>query len=147
MPRAFLRFSPVLLLAIAGCSDTTTDPSQGLIAAPVSPVIDIPVPAGFHMAGDSQTFIAPNQQLRMAHIHMKGNDDYLSVARFFREQLPLKGWTLLSQTQNGQTVIQSYSKPAEDLTITVTEGILNTHAYIKLDPANRSTPATPTPPQ
>lgn len=138
MPRTLLRLVPlVLLAALAGCdSGNAADPTVGLIAAPVSPVLDIPIPAGFHLESDSQTYNAG--PIRMAHHHYKGGDDYLSVTRFFREQLPLKGWTLLSQRQDGETVVLSFTKPTEDLSVTVKQGVLNTHAYIKLDPSNRN---------
>jgi len=144
MHRTFFRYLPFALLAagLAGCRTTDpADPMQGLIPSPVSPISDVPIPAGFRMANDSQTYLAPNQ-LRIAHHHYKGGDDFLSVARFYREQLPLKGWTLLSQQQNGGIVILAFSKPTEDLTVTVSEGTLDTHVYVKLDPSNRN-PAPP----
>jgi hypothetical protein len=143
--RGFSLFAAALSLAIAGampaCSSGNhsggTQPA--LIPSLASPVADVPIPAGFVMTGASTSQVVPSSGLRFVDHQYKGGDDVLPVVRFYREQLPAKGWNLIDQNQLHHEVTLRFTKNNEDAIITVWPGTLDTHIRVRIDPAGRST--------
>ena len=120
----------------AGCKGDSTGGQAPLIVAASSPIADVPVPAGFMLdAGKSWSNWNPNLKLRSVNHEYKGKDGMLAVVRFYKEQLPAFKWSDPVLDQQGKKVTLKSGKTNEDLVITVSEGILDTHINIKLDPA------------
>jgi hypothetical protein len=134
---------PVLLMAALGlpaCSlFQQRDKNAPLIAAPNSPIADVPVPAGFVMTADSTSKVVPGNALRFVDHRYKGDDDVLPVVRFYRDHMQEKGWTWVDQNQSrGSEMTLHYNKKGEDCTVTITPGSLGrTYIRVKIDPAGR----------
>lgn len=127
-------------LLLAGCSlFNTTDPNAPLIADAHSPIVDVPVPAGFTMTTDSTSKVIPGNAIRFVDHHYKGGDPMLAVVRFYKEQLPTHDWKLIDQTQpSGSEVVLHFTKGSEDCTVSVDRGTLDTHIHIRIDPLGRN---------
>jgi hypothetical protein len=109
-----------------------------LIPSLASPIADVPVPAGFSMTGASTSQVVPATGLRFVDHQYKGGDDVLPVVRFYREQLPAKGWTLIDQNQLHHEITLRFTKNNEDAIITVWPGTFDTHIRVRIDPAGRN---------
>jgi len=138
---SFARILSLTLAAglMAACSNTPKD--MPLIAALNSPIADVPVPAGFTMIkAESTSKVAPASSLRFVDHQYSGSDDFLPVVRFYRDQLPTKGWTWIDQSQGSGQVMLHFTKNSEDCYITVKDGSLikNTHIRVKIDPMARN---------
>jgi len=133
-----LPFTSLLLaLALAGCGGSHAD--RPLIPDLRSPVADVPVPAGFTLAGDSQSKVDDITRSRWVDHRYKGGDDVLPVANFYRDELPKHDWKLLDQSQpNGKEVALHFQKNKEDLTVTVTKHSFNTQIHIHLEAGKSS---------
>jgi hypothetical protein len=132
----------LLAAAMPACSSgghasATTQPA--LIPSITSPIADVPIPAGFVMAGGKSTSqVVPSSGLRFVDHEYKGGDDVLPVVRFYRDQLPTRGWTLIDQNQLHHEVTLRFTKNNEDAIITVWPGTFDTHIRVRIDPAGRN---------
>lgn len=116
----------------------TTQPA--LIPSITSPIADVPVPAGFSMRGNSTSQVIPSSGLRFVDHQYTGDDDVLPVVRFYRDQLPQRGWTLVDQSQVHKEITLHFTKNNENCAVSVWPGTLDTHIRIKIDPAGTSSP-------
>jgi len=115
------------------------DSNTPLITAPNSPIADVPVPAGFSLIKNASTSkVIPSSNVRFVDHQYSGSDDYLPVVRFYRDQLPALGWTLVDQTQSRTEIQLHFTKSNEDCYITVKSGTLHTHIRIRIDPIGRN---------
>jgi len=138
-------FLAVLMLGLPGCSwfrgsdSAATQPA--LIAAPVSPVADVPIPSGFWMDSTaSSAHVIPGSGVRFVEHYYKGTDGYLAVVRFYRDQMPAFGWTMGPQSQNTDTSFtMSFVKGNEDALITVSEGTFRSYVHVHIAPTARGT--------
>src|ERR1035437_478460 len=136
-----MRLAPLaigLTLFMAACTSTQKD--APLIAAPGSPIADVPVPAGFEMiksVSTSNVVLALSQ--RFVDHQYSGSDDFLPVARFYKDQMPGKGWTMVDQSQGNATVTLHFTKNSEDCHVTVKDGTwaTKTNIRVKIDPIVR----------
>jgi hypothetical protein len=125
------------LAALGGCS-SSKDNSLNLIASATSPIADVPIPAGFEMINDESTAKSTaGSNVRFVDHGYKGSDDLLPVVRFYREQMPSKGWTFTEQLQNHKEITLRYTKSAEDCTVVVTPGTFSTHIRVLIDAASQ----------
>jgi hypothetical protein len=129
-------------VGVPACSSNhaadTTQPA--LIPSITSPIADVPVPAGFSMTSNSTSQVIPSSGLRFVDHQYKGDDDVLPVVRFYRDQLPQRGWTLVDQSQLHKEITLHFTKNNENCAVTVWPGTLDTHIRIKIDPAGTSSP-------
>ena len=112
-----------LACSLAGCGLFARHSSGPLIADARSPITDVPVPAGFSLAGDSRSEMSGGQ--RIVDHKYTGTDDVLPVASFFKEQMPKNGWKLDGTEQpSGKEAVLHFSKEKttkpETCTVTVT---------------------------
>ncbi len=122
------------VVALAGCGNKNT--GQNLITAPNSPIADVPIPAGFDIdLGRSNSTVVPATQFRSVYHEYKGKDDLLPVVRFYRDQMPQKGWNAVDQQQVKDSVTLRFTKGKEDCSVTVWEGTLHTHIQVRIGPA------------
>ena len=90
-----------------------------LIVSSSSPIADVPVPAGFTMIdSESTSQVVGTSRTFVDHMY-KGSDDLLPVVRFYRTQLPQKGWTSVDQAQMHEEITLRYSKGAEECIVTI----------------------------
>ncbi len=133
-----------LIAATSACSSNhaaAPETQPALIPSITSPIADVPVPAGFSMTSNSTSQVIPSSGLRFVDHQYKGDDDVLPVVRFYRDQLPSRGWTLVDQSQLHKEITLHFTKNNENCAITVWPGLLDTHIRIKIDPSGANTPA------
>lgn len=134
-PPAILALT-LALASLNGCSDSKN--MQGdLIVSASSPIADVPVPAGFTMIDDQSTSqVVGTTRTFVDHMY-KGPDDLLPVVRFYRTQLPQKGWTNVDQAQMHEEISLRYAKGAEECLVTITpkKWYKKTRIRIQIHPA------------
>jgi hypothetical protein len=137
-PRPALGMLALLAMtALPACSGSHHD-SVNLAPAATSPIADVPIPVEFSMTGESTSKVEASG-LRFVDHKYEGSDDVLPVIRFYKDQMPAKGWTFVSQNQLLHNEISlRYTKNSEDCTITVTPGSMHTHIRVQIDPAGRN---------
>ena len=136
MSAALLVSLAATLVACGGGKSTAVN----LIPAAGSPISDVPVPAGFLIdMSKSNSHVVPASQFRSVYHEYKGDDYLLQVVRFYRDQLPTKGWTMIDQNQLKDRVTLRFTKGKEDCSVTVWEGTMDTHIIITIGPAGATT--------
>lgn len=124
-----------VVLAMGGCGLFSSKSSGPLIADARSPIVDVPVPAGFTMSDESSSRVVPASGLRVVNHRYTGQEDLLPIVEFYKRTLPTKGWVLADQSQQpGQEVSLHYTKKSEECNVTVSERTFDTVIRIKIDP-------------
>jgi hypothetical protein len=127
----------VAMAAMPGCSHHSNE-QVNLVAAVSSPIADVPIPVGFSMTEDSTSKVEASG-LRFVDHKYAGSEDVLPVVRFYKDQMPGKGWTFVDQNQLVHNEISlHYTKNSEDCVVTVTPGSMHTHVRVQIDPAGRN---------
>jgi hypothetical protein len=131
-----MRFSPLLILvAVGGCGLFTNDNFAPLVPDVRSPIVDVPVPAGFTMSSISTSRMTAQGTARQVDHYYTGQENYMAVANFYRMNLPDKGWTWIDQTQpTGIEVIEHFSNKSEICAVTVTKRVFDTMIHIQIGP-------------
>lgn len=136
-----LTIAAAMLLA-AGCNRTqTVDASSGapqmvepmaeLIAQPRPPIPDMPVPIGFDLdEGKSRSFAAAGARY-IDHLY-KGRSDRFAVARFYKRQMPVNRWTLVTDMFVQGDIMLDFEKETERCRVIVTSGSLFHSTYVKV---------------
>ncbi len=128
----------VSLAGITACTHPSSTADVALIPALASPIADVPIPAGFTMTGDSTSKVE-SSGLRFVDHKYVGRDDLLPVVRFYKDQMPGKGWTFVDQNQLVHNEISlHFTKNSEDCIVTVTPGSFHAHVRVQIDPAGRN---------
>jgi hypothetical protein len=122
-------------LALAcGCTKTETiDASSGaprqmrspndLVAQARPPIPDVPLPIGFDLdEGKSRNFAAAG--LRWVDHFYKGGSDKFAVARFYKRQMPVNRWTLVTDMFTQGQIMLDFEKGAERCRVIVSDGSL-----------------------
>jgi len=83
---------------------------------------DIPVPKGFRfLKKDSFTYERPAPKpLHFARHRYKGRPQVEKVVRFFRDEMPLSGWALKSDTENFGIRILEFTKARRACKVSIT---------------------------
>lgn len=155
------RFAGVLLavvacVIIAGCNrENKLDGSDEarksspieLVAMPRPPVPDLPVPIGFDLDQDRSRNLAAAGIRWVDHLY-KGKADKFAVARFYRRQMPLTRWTLVTEIFSKGDLKLAFERQADRCHITIYDGSLfhPTYVHVELWTAGRVTqpPSPPT---
>ena len=130
------------ILVLAGCSQSGSSLSSELIPSASSPVADAPVPAGFSlMKSQSTSRVILTSNRRSVDHQYSGSDDYLPVVRFYQDQMPKNGWTMVDQNQSQRDTTLHFTKANEDCFVTVIPGglVTHTHIRIRIDPKGPTT--------
>jgi hypothetical protein len=132
-------FPLCVALTLGGCGLFGGGGGSGpLVADVMSPIVDVPVPAGFSMSASSSSKEVAAGGLRVVDHYYTGQDEFLAVANFYKERLPQKGWTWVEQIQpTGKEVIEHFTKKGEDCTVTVTKRLFDTMIRIQIKPLGR----------
>ena len=130
------------LAALAGCSQDTqaTGPSgSGRPVAPLPelvgmsrpPIADMPVPLGFSLReGKSRNFSAAGARY-VDHVYT-GSADKFAVARFYKRQMPINRWALVTDMFVQGDITLDFEKDTERCRVTVTEGGLFNSTVVKV---------------
>ncbi len=123
------------LLALPACSSSSSTTQPALVPDRGSPISDVPVPAGFTLQTDKDTWYKgiPGSNQRFVHHIYRGSDNYLAVMRFYKEQMPKFGWTGVSELQLGDTVTLRFTKNAEPVTVTIKNETFHTYITIQIN--------------
>ncbi len=135
----FQRFCGIGLLALplllAACNSHHLDVAPPLAAEPNSPVSDAPIPAGYKiMDAKSTSRLDPVARERFVDHSYSGGSSILQVARFYRDTMPAKGWTFVSQDEGRHDFTLNFTKNNETAVVTIWHGDFATHIRIKIDP-------------
>jgi hypothetical protein len=133
------RLIPLLAVAaLGGCGLFGGGGNAPLIADARSPIVDVPVPAGFTMSDDSTSKLIPGSGLRLVNHRYTGHDDLLPVVNFYKDHMPQKEWVWLDQNQPmGKEIVVHFTKKGEECYVTVTKRMLDTVIGIRIDPLTR----------
>jgi hypothetical protein len=127
--RARLLILPLLAALIAGCESTgfkeepaspsggsgassTPAGSRGLVAMARTPVADVPVPIGFKI-DDAVSRSYESAGARFVDHTYTGKADKIDTERFYRQQMPNKGWVLRDAQMVRGMYLLSYEKAGE----------------------------------
>jgi len=87
------------------------------------PVPDVPVPMNFSLdEGRSRNFTGPGARY-VDHVY-KGSSDKFAVARFYKRQMPINRWTLVTDMFVQGNIMLDFEKNTERCRVTVTDGSL-----------------------
>lgn len=141
------RFAGALLavvacVIIAGCNRNNQVDSSGesarqaspveLVATPRPPIPDLPVPVGFHLDEGRSRNLAAAGVRWVDHLY-KGRSDKFAVARFYRRQMPLTRWTLVTEIFSRGDLKVAFERQADRCHITITDGSLFHPTYIRVE--------------
>ena len=132
-----------LVAVAAGCNGTqnVSDPAEKTRVAPIPelraqarpPIPDLPVPIGYRLdEGKSRTFEAGGARY-IDHVY-RGGADKFTVARFFKKQMQISRWVLMTSMFVQGDIRLDFEKGAERCSITITDGDLfnKTHVNVQL---------------
>jgi hypothetical protein len=130
---SWLTAAALLWMAPAGCNDSTQDagglsggsgtvgPIPELVAMARPPISDLPIPIGFDLKeGKSRNFSAAGARY-VDHVY-KGSADKFAVGRFYKRQMPINRWTLVTDMFVQGDIMLDFEKETERCRITVTDG-------------------------
>lgn len=121
------------LSALAGCSESGSSSSAGLggsttmgpvpevVAMGRPPIADMPVPIGFSLnEGKSRNFSAAGARY-VDHVY-KGSADKFAVGRFYKSQMPINRWALVTDMFVQGDIMLDFEKDTERCRVTITDG-------------------------
>jgi len=123
-----VRYAALVLMAIGlvtpwGCADrgVQTAHEVRLIAArPYEP--DVPVPGGFELVDSaSEDRSTGVTRLYLRHVY-EGRADKYAVRNFYREQMPLARWSMVSDGNVKGDINMRFEKGAESCTVLIADG-------------------------
>jgi len=143
--RSMTRLAASILAAallVVGCNNTqTVDRSSGaprrveastlLIAQSRPPIPDLPIPVGFSLnEGKSRSFAAAGARY-VDHVY-DGSDNKFAVARFYKRQMPINRWTLVTDMFVQGDIMLDFEKELERCRIIIADGGMFNPTVIKV---------------
>ncbi len=111
--------SVILLSAVVGCAGPRLAARNDALtpsAHPYEP--DIPVPVGFRLADRAIEDWSSGQVRYVRHRYL-GRADKYAVRKFYREQMPLVRWTVISDGNVHGLITMRFQRGAESCTVTI----------------------------
>ena len=116
-----------LSAAMAGCGGVSTDganvvgPIPEMVAMQRPPIEDLPVPIGFYLdEGKSRNFTAAGARY-IDHAY-SGRADKFAVGRFYKRQMPIRRWTLVTDMFVQGDIMLDFEKDTERCRIRISDG-------------------------
>jgi hypothetical protein len=102
-----------------------------MVALSNPPIPDLPIPLGFDLdESHSRSFSAAGARY-IDHVY-KGREDRFAVARFYKRQMPVNRWTLVTDMYIQGDIMLDFEKESERCRVIVTKGSLWHPTYIKV---------------
>ncbi|MCD6303525.1 MAG: hypothetical protein J7M21_01015 [Planctomycetes bacterium] len=116
---------------VAPGSSQQVGPIPELLPMTRPPIADVPVPIGFHLdEGKSRNFAAAGARY-IDHVYT-GRADKFAVGRFYKRQMPINRWTLVTDMFVQGNIMLDFEKSTERCRITITEGGLFRGTVVKI---------------
>ena len=132
----------LMVLGLAGCGDKEGGVSR-LSPRSKGYLDGVPVPSGFSLV-DKMTEDYESGQQRTARHQYRGFGDEHAVRDFYREQMPLLGWSRVSDQNVKGTVTIRFERKGEACTIQIEPGWVNlTNIRVIVNPFNRTATEPP----
>jgi hypothetical protein len=137
------------LLTLAACSSVGLGNGSEATGAPAVASAEtlngLPVPPG-STARQDKSFIVGSGENWFGRITLKVKDDADDVTRFFLQNYPQRGWTLVSSVRSDRSLLVM-TKPDRNLTIEIIAGYpwSGTEAVLTISPMSSSPAAAPAP--
>lgn len=107
----------MLVVLTGGCGDKAgSAPRLGPRGMPY--LTGVPVPDGFTLVEKNTEDYESGAQRWARHLY-RGTASLASVRNFYREQMPLNGWNLVSDQNVKGTVSLRFEKPSESCTVQI----------------------------
>ncbi|MCD6406190.1 MAG: hypothetical protein J7M19_10220 [Planctomycetes bacterium] len=126
----------LVLLAAFGCSHfRSAKPDGKLSVAENLAIADLPVPRGFKV-DRARSFFKVNAEagMRVISVTYKGRGKALAVLEFFRDNMPLSGWTLKEQSCTFGPYVLDFESETEAMQVRIVQGRFSTEFSISLNP-------------
>ena len=116
---------------LCGCNNTNTvdassgaprevQPAYELVAQSRPTIADLPLPVGFDLdEGRSRSFSAAGARY-VDHVYY-GKDDKFALARFYKRQMPVNRWTLVTDMFVQGDIMLDFEKDTERCRVIITE--------------------------
>jgi len=111
------------LVSAGGCvkvkgGGKTPAPELAAVARP--PIPDLPVPEGFRLDAKSRTIAQVG--VRLAEHHYRGFADKFALSRFYKRQMPISRWRLITEALVDNKITLEFEKERERCWITIIQG-------------------------
>jgi hypothetical protein len=106
-------------------------PIPELVAMRRPPIDDLPVPIGFYLDEDKSRNTTVAGARFIDHLY-KGRADKFAVGRFYKQQMPISRWTLVTERFSQGEILQDYEKDNGRCRISITEGGLFGYTKAKI---------------
>lgn len=134
-----MRFLPlflllVLTLSLSGCVSMQKESlePQNLEPSAMLRFTDLPVPAGFKILPE-KSFILESGGMRAGILRYTGKADAQSAVLFYKNQMPIYNWALLSVLEYGQRML-NFERENESCVITISQVGSRVELIISLAP-------------
>jgi len=129
--------------ALAGCGSSSNSasysgdaadvgPDPELVAMRRPPVDDLPVPIGFYLDEGRSRNLAVAGARFIDHAY-RGKADKFAVGRFYKRQMPISRWTLVTDRFTQGEILQDYEKGNERCRVSISDsGGLFPQTIVKL---------------
>ena len=125
-------FAAALCVAPAGCESSQSEgvssggsapvgPMPELVAMGRPPIADLPIPIGFELAESTSRNFAAAGARYVDHVY-KGSADKFAVGRFYKRQMPINRWAMVTDMFVQGDIMLDFEKDTERCRITVTDG-------------------------
>lgn len=118
---------------ISGC-DTLTSPSRGggkLYVARETVIPDLPIPEGFSM-DLNRSYYNSGKGTRTGLLTYTGQAETVELLSFFRDNMPVSGWTLKKESSDFGSYVLHYVKNAEAADVRIVPGRFTTDVTVSL---------------
>jgi len=127
-----------LTAALVGCNGSANSgdaqkigPEPELVAMRRPPIEDLPVPIGFYLdEGKSRNFSAAGARY-IDHAY-KGSADKFAVGRFYKRQMPISRWTMVTDMFVQGDIVLDFEKDTERCRISISDGGLFDKTRVKM---------------
>ena len=125
---------------LLGCGGGKRDKAPGRLAPRTVPILEgVAVPNGFDLV-DKMSEDYESAGVRLARHEYEGTGDLFTIRRFYREQMPLLGWTRTSDQNVKGRISMRFEKKYEECTVEIEKGGVFGRASIQVivKPFNRN---------
>ena len=128
-------------MAVAGCNgdkkvegsgDSSAKASIELVPMARPPIPDLPVPIGFDLDQGRSRNLAAAGVRWVDHLY-KGKADKFAVARFYRKQMPLSRWILVTELFAKGNLTLDFERQSDRCHVTVSDGSLFHPTYVRVE--------------